>query len=272
MMSDPVSEAAVARRDILSGLTQALALLGARMQPQADTAREIAMLAARAEEIAQEAWTIGTTLLTANARLAALDAAFQSFIADAGELSRSAARQTAVSLEVAAAMETFKAEMKAASLDLEGVDDIGVVRARLRPLASSIAALPARIQSGTAIVDEVAALGERALGLAESAEGLHAKGRNSTQSAIAIYRGLRAFAESAAEVATNAHKAAARASGAIQDLREQADGMVSPEAAEAVRRRNTSLGRLERVIAEGALLPSSDRAGAPVPVDGMTWG
>ena len=84
-----------ARRALLGGLVMALKLLAQRILPQADTALEVAELAARAEELAAEAWKLGAARVPDPARTATLQAEFQAFLEETAELSTRAAHAAA---------------------------------------------------------------------------------------------------------------------------------------------------------------------------------
>lgn len=272
-MSEPPSSATTVRHEILAGLAQALALLSTRVQPQGDAARKVAVLAARAEAIAAEAWSIGIAPMPASDRVAALARDFKAFINDAAILAQRAAREAAASREVAQEMHRYASELNKAASELDGVVDIAAVRARLRPLATSLEALPARLEGGTEVVNEVAALGARATGLADCAESLHASGRRPGPVAVAIYRGLRQFAEDAAAIAAVMSVEAGRAQRAVVELADRADRLASPEAAAAAQRRSAATGRMSDVIAQGNReRQAAEPHPAKPPLRGMSWG
>lgn len=265
---DPVR----ARQALLSGLGQALALLADKLTPHGDAAREVATLAAQAEELANRTWAFSRARAPDPRAAAELAAAFQSFIAEAADLAERAGRAAAGSREVAATIRNHADDLAELGRGFAGVDDIAALRARLRPLAASLEALPARLQAGREVAADVARLGTHAGELADVAQKLTDPRQRST-AAMAAYQGLRDFAVTAGEVAGAMLKDAERVHGAVAGLAGRATILASASAAAETARRVSAQGRMQEVIEAGrqARPPEPPRP-AVAPRDAVVWG
>lgn len=189
-----------ARQALLTGLAQALRLLADHVQPHANAAVEIAELAARAEELAAEAWKQSAARTSDPAGIRALADAFQAFIAEAAELSSRAARSAATTREVGTTMVSHaKALNKLATNSIP--PDIATLRVSLRPVVASLELLPVRLAENRAMADDVASLGAKATELGTQAMNPRAHSRPAGVVALEIYRNLRTLGEEAAAVA-----------------------------------------------------------------------
>jgi hypothetical protein len=215
------------RRMVLAGMAQALAQLSVHVERQGEAALGIADLVTRAEAIAAEAWTVSCADGDAGTRAEALARELDGFVADATQLAQRGARDAASSREVARSMRSHAVEFAHAARDLNGVDDLAQIRARLGPLAAALGALPARVQAGAGLAGEVAALGDQASAIAERSESLHRDPRHPNAAAIELYRALHDFADSAAAIAVTMRVEADHARRAIADMAVRADRLVA---------------------------------------------
>jgi hypothetical protein len=211
--------------------------------------------------------------MPAGTRAEALAQEVQAFIDDAAGLSQRAAREAAASREVSEAMQQHALQLSGVAQDVEAANDIATVRARLRPLVTALTDLPARLQNGTAIAQEVADLGARATDISDRAEGLMENARTPGVAAVAIYRELREFADNAGAIAEQMRDDADRARNAIVTMARQAGHLAAPETAVTAQRQATAVGRMHDVVVEGA----HERRGAPLPravapARGISWG
>src|SRR4051794_3167032 len=99
-----VRSEAEGKRDILSGLSRALAALSARMQSQQDAALKITTLAVRAEQIAEWSWQLTDSRTQLSQRdVEAVVADVKAFAADVAEAAKRAGEEALFGREVAQA-------------------------------------------------------------------------------------------------------------------------------------------------------------------------
>lgn len=259
MPADP--PASTPRRELLGGLALALQLLAQRILPQADTAHDVAELAARAEELAAEAWRIGASRLPDPARAAALQAEFRAFIHEAAELSERAARAAAAVRAVGESIGTHAANLSHLATSPEA-DDIAVLRTRLRPLLATLEQLPERIAANTALAQDVSAMGANAAKLGADALAAQDHRIPAGEKALALYRSLRAIAEQAGTVAETLLADAQRLRGSIGSIATGVGQIANPGTAPA-----TAESRLSQVVAHG-----TGAAPRAPPTGALDWG
>jgi hypothetical protein len=161
-MPAPTSTLPTAKREVLQGLAQALAVLAGRIKGQSEAAREVGLLTAQAEALAAQAWALASANRIETDAVADLAAAIASFIEHALALSQRVAREASNSNALAAILRNEAIELEAAGRELDGVNDMTVIRARLRPLLDRLTAAPARLEAMTEIASDVAGLGNLA--------------------------------------------------------------------------------------------------------------
>jgi len=192
---------ATAKREALDGVARVLGMLAAGLQTQGDAAREVALLAVRAEQLAAQAWQFSKDRDPSGAVAADLATEVALFIADASVMSQRASAEAAATRDVTAALDHQAEDLRAAGRSLTGVDDITLIRARLQPILDTLSAIPARLKSFTGIAADVSALGDRATQLAGRTSGLFENATVRGVTGVAIARDLRELANAAALVA-----------------------------------------------------------------------
>jgi hypothetical protein len=271
-MSTPVLSTAEAKREVLQELALALGVLASRFNSQGEAARQIGLLTARAEELAAQAWTLASANAPGEGEVSELLAAITAFIDETVTLSRSAAREASENQALAVILGEQASELDTVGRALAGVNDMTLIRARLRPLLSKLEAIPQRLKAMTEVATDVAELGDRARALTNAAQGLNEKGRNTGIAAVAIYRELRGFADAAGTVATRMSENDQRIRQTLANMSDQTNRLASPEAAAAAQRDATALGRMQKVIAERTAGQGAGRPEGPKPLRGMGWG
>lgn len=235
-----------ARRELLGALAMALKLLAQRVLPQADAAREVAELVARAEELAAEAWQLANARNPDPARAQALQAAFQGFLEGATDLAGRAARAAAACREMGQAMVDQAADLSQLASSPEA-GDLRVLRTRLRPVLASLEHLPGRIEASRTLAQDVVEMGAKVAKLGGEAIAAQGYRLPATEKALALYRSLRGIADEAGTVAATLLAEAQHLRGTIGGIATQvgqiATGSANPASAEA---------RLSHVVAHGA--------------------
>jgi hypothetical protein len=257
----PAQGGPTSRRELLAGLAMALQLLAQRILPQADTAHEVAELAARAEELAAEAWTLGAARIPDPARAAALEADFRTFIAEAADISGRAAQAAAAVRAVGQAIASHGTELTSLAGSKEA-DDLAALRTRLRPLLTTLEQLPERIAASTALAQDVAAMGANAARLGAQALAAQDQRLPAGEKALALYRSLRAIGQEAGAVAETLLADAQRLRGGIAGIASGVSTIATPGAPPA-----SAEARLSQVVAHGA-----GKGTAPAPPAGLDWG
>jgi hypothetical protein len=271
-MSAPEPSVSAAKREVLNGLAQALAALARRIQGQGEAAHQVGLLTAQAEELAARAWEIACANRIDKEAAADLAAAVNSFITHAAGLSRRVAREASTSSALAKILCGEAAELEAAGRVLDGVNDMSVIRARLRPLLDRLTAIPARLAAMTEVAADVAGLGDMALAIAERTEGLQESGRTPGIAAVALYKELRGFANAAGSVASRMWDDEKQIQQTIAHMHKQTNQLASPAAAASAQRNATAIGRIHDVIRRTKAEPQQSPAEPPQPVRGMGWG
>ncbi len=136
------SSVSTAKREVLHGLAEALAALAGRIRGQGEAAREVGLLIAQSEDLAARAWQIACASRADKDAAADLAAAIKSFVEHAEALSQRVAREASSSNALAAILSDEAVELKSAGREVDGVNDMKVIRARLRPLLDRLAAVP----------------------------------------------------------------------------------------------------------------------------------
>jgi hypothetical protein len=260
--------AAAADRAAFQALAKLLAIIGTRLQTQGDAACQIAMLAPRAEQLASQASAFARVRGSAREAAAALAADLGVFLKDTIKLADHAAREAAVSRDAGAVLKVQAAELKAVELAFSGANDKALIRARLRAVLGTLAAIPARLQAMTAVAADVAALGARARGMGDRVSELNAG--NPGAAAMEIRRGLLDFAGAAATIAAAMSADAERIRQCIAGMSGCAANLGSPAAAAQARSEATAIGRIPAVVSRGAARQGSQHPDQPV--GGMSWG
>jgi hypothetical protein len=217
---------ATAKRQILVGLSSALAALSARMRSQQDAAVKITLLAVRAESIAERSWELSqATGERFRGNSEALIRDIKTFAADVANAAKRAGEEALLGREVARAIAAHSQDIAELAEDIDILPDAAAVRARLRPLSETLAVLPERLKANAATVRSVNALSTVASGLAERSDILTGGGLAATREAVALSQDLRHFAEEATAISLEMTRGAAMAVKAIDDLGEKAVGL-----------------------------------------------
>jgi hypothetical protein len=201
-MSAPEPTVSAAKREVLNGLAQAVSALARRIQGQGEAAHQVGLLTAQAEELAARAWEIACASRIDKEAAADLAAAVDSFVQHAAALSQRLAREASTSSALAKILSAEAIEVEAAGRGLDTINDMNVVRARLRPLLDRLTAVPERLAAMTEVAADVVGLGDMAMAIAERTQGLQDSGRTPGIAAVALYKELRGFANAAASVAS----------------------------------------------------------------------
>ena len=245
--SSPAADAAP-RQALLTALAQGLKLLADHTLPHANAAVEVAELAARAEELAAEAWKRSGARTPDPAGARALAESFQAFIAEAAELSWRAARSAAATREAGAIIASHASDL--AKLATSSVPpDIATLRATLRPIVVSLEQFPARLAENRAMADDVASLGAKATELGAQAMTPQAYSRPASAAALAIYRNLRILGDEAAALASTMRSDAERLRSAIGSIAGHAGRLATAGQAPALTA--TAETRIGNVVAQG---------------------
>jgi hypothetical protein len=256
---------AAARKHLLAGVAQALRALAERLAPRTDASQDVYDFVVRAEEMAQEAWRLGAARVPDPAQAAALVAAFQAFIAEAGELSRRAATEAAASRELSGRM-TDQAATLAALATSPDAQDLASLRTRLRPVMATLEELPARMAAGHGMAADVAALGTRAAELGAQALAVQQHRISAGEKLLAICRSLRTLAEEAGVIAETLRGDSDRLRSTIGGVATQVGGAV------AGARDTGAEARLTQVVAHGMGGARPAPAPAPPPGQRIDWG
>ena len=258
--------AAAEDRAAFQVLTKLLAVIGTRLQ--SDAACQIALLAPRAERLAAQARAFAGVRGSAREAASALAGELRVFLEDTVKLAEHAAREAAAARDAGAILKVQAAELKEVELAVSGTSDKTSTRARLRSVLGALAAIPARLQTMTAVATDVAALGGRAREMADRVSELN--GGNPGAVAMEIRRGLLDFAESAATVAAAMYADAVRIRQCIAGMSGCATNLGSPEAAAQARSEATAIGRIPAVVSRGAGRQGSQHPEHPS--GAMIWG
>jgi hypothetical protein len=209
-----------ARQALIAGLSSALETLAARLHRQGDAAAEIALLAARAEQIAQDAKRLGSGR-PSPATVEHLGEQLDSLARDVALLAERASSEATLGREVAQALLAHAPALA----DLQAVTDLAELRARLGPLAATIEAIPPALRSGgAALAAELSGLARRAGDLADEAHEAASDPAVLREAALRLGRGLRGFAEDVATVSTKLSEDADFAERAARALAAEARG------------------------------------------------
>jgi hypothetical protein len=224
-----VRSEAEGKRDILSGLSRALAALSARMQSQQDAALKITTLAVRAEQIAEWSWQLTDSRTQLSQRdVEAVVADVKAFAADVAEAAKRAGEEALFGREVAQAIASHANDIGMLAQDIDILPDASAVRARLRPLSQTLASMPERLKANADTVkevSEVSKIAELAGSLAQRSDKLAAGGTNAHREAVGLSRDLRHFAEEATAVSLEMTRGSAMAVQAINAMTEWAVGL-----------------------------------------------
>ena len=265
-MAGPGGPTAAADRAAFQALTKLLATIGSRLQ--SDAACQIALLAPRAERLAAQARAFAGVRGSAREAASALAGELRVFLEDTVKLAEHAAREAAAARDAGAILKVQAAELKEVELAVSGTSDKTSTRARLRSVLGALAAIPARLQTMTAVATDVAALGGRAREMADRVSELN--GGIPGAVAMEIRRGLLDFAESAATVAAAMYADAVRIRQCIAGMSGCATNLGSPEAAAQARSEATAIGRIPAVVSRGAGRQGSQHPEHPS--GAMIWG
>nr|WP_294520055.1 hypothetical protein [uncultured Rhodopila sp.] len=225
-MPAPLDPNTAAKRQILVGLSRALAALSERMRSQQDAAVKITLLAVRAEAIAERSWELshaGGEHFRRDSDALARD--IRTFAADVVSAAKRAGDEAMLGREVGRAIAAHSRDIAELAGDIDILPDAAAVRARLRPLSETLAILPERLKANAETIRSVNALSTFASGLAERSAVLGKGGLAATREAVALSRDLRHFAEDATSISLEMTRGAAVAVNAIDDLAAKTVGL-----------------------------------------------
>jgi hypothetical protein len=215
-----------AKRQILVGLSHALAALSERMRSQQAAAVKITLLAVRAESIAERSRELSHAGGEAFRRDSeALVRDIKTFAADVANAAKRAGEEALLGREVARAIAAHSEDVADLAQDIDILPDAAAVRARLRPLSETLAMLPERLKANAATVRSVNALSTLAAGLAERSNVITGGGLAASREAVALSRDLRHFAEEATAISLEMTRGAAMAVQAIDTMAEKTVGL-----------------------------------------------
>jgi hypothetical protein len=244
-------------RVLLRSLTMSLGRFSQRFLPLADTARDVAVLVVRAEELAAEAWKLSASRIPDPARADALKDAFRAFIAEATELSIRAAQVAGVVRTVGDAIAT-QIPVLTKFADSEKVDDIDALRTQLRPLLATLEQLPGSLTASSNLAQDVVSMGANAARLSSQALAAQDHRIPAVEKVLALYRSLRDIATEAGTVAQTL----------LADVKRLRDGItgIATSTAQIVTTENgvmDATARLSQVISAGV---------ARAPPSAIDWG
>ena len=208
-----------AKRQILVGLTGALAALSDRMRSHGEAAKRITILAARAEQIAQRSWDLNTSAnkhFQRDSQQLLTD--IKSFAKEVVDAAERATKDALLGREVAAAIAAHSEDIGKLARDIKTLPDAAAVRARLRPLSVTLSALPERLKANAATINDVKGIATLAKELAERGDRFATDGAAGAQEAVALCRDLRRFSEEATAVSLEMTRGSALAVQVINDL------------------------------------------------------
>ncbi len=218
-MNDRPDPEPQAKRQILAGLSGALAALCDRMRSQQDAAIRITLLAVRAEAIAERFWTLSQASgqrFDQECEALALD--IKAFATEVASAAKRAGEEALLGREVARAISSHAEDIGKLAQEIDVLPDASSVRARLRPLSRTLTDLPERLKAGAATVKEVNGIAALANGLAERGDTLAAGGVLASREAVTLSRDLRRFAEDATAISLEMTRGSAAAVKAIDEM------------------------------------------------------
>ena len=208
-----------AKRQILAGLSDALAALSDRMRSQQDAAVRITVLAVRAETIAERSWNLSAARgQKFDQECEALACDIKAFAADVSAAAKRAGEEALLGREVARAITAHAADIATLAREIDHLPDVAAVRAHLRPLSHTLTELPERLKAGAATIKEVNGIAALANGLAERGDVLAEGGVLASREAVALSRDLRRFAEDATAISLEMTRGSAAAVKAIDEM------------------------------------------------------
>jgi hypothetical protein len=272
-MSAPAPSVSAAKHEVLHGLARAVAALAGRIQGHGKSAHEVGLLTARAEELAARAWAIACSSRTDKEAAAALAAAANAFVQHAIALSQRVAREASTSMALVSILRGEAKELQAVGRELVGVNDMIMIRARLRPLLDRLLAIPERLEAVTDFAADIAELGDMARAISERTQGLQESGRPPAVISVALYKELRGFARASGSVANKLWEDDKQMQQAIAQMHEQTNWLVSPEAAAEAQRNASAIGRMhDTIIRTKTTALRVSPSGSPKSRRGMGWG
>jgi hypothetical protein len=265
------------KRRILLGLSDALSALSDRMRSQGDAARKITVLAVRAEGIAQRSWDLNST----NSRnfqrdSQALMDEVKTLAKDATDAATRAGEEALLGRDVANAIARHSEDIAALARDIDILPDASAVRARLRPLSTTLSTLPERLKANAATIMDVTGIATLASGLAERGDRFAAGGIAANQEAVAMCRDLRRFAEEATAVSLEMSRGSALALQAINDMAKKTVGLsrgkLISDAPVTAHDRLMALARDVPPVAEVWVSVPPKSGGDALPTNAKVWG
>ncbi len=270
-MEKPGGQAAeAAKHAVLRQLSAALASLAAKMQAQERLAFELRGMAVRCEDIARaarEAATAGGR--DAETKRERLAADLAGFARETLEVAHLVGADSLLGREVARAIGAHAEEIAALAQDVGTLPDAAAVRARLRPLSTTLASLPQTLRAeGGEAIREVAALSGKAEGFAARAEALvAAPGHAGREAMLQLSRDLRSLSADMSSAATRMASDAKAAVDAATGMAERAGAMGAPQPEGGT----AALDRIARVIAGMQAGAKRDAAPGEPPGGRMAW-
>lgn len=269
-MPEPGSTADTqAKQAMLVQLAAALSALGSKMRAQQEAAVDLCALGARAEEMARSARKLAfSPHHGAHAGLRSLSENLDGLAEEMRTTAERVEQECLLGRAVAEALSRHSAELNALAQQDGRPQDMATIRARLRPLATTLEELPSRMKAGKARTADIAALAARAREIAGQATELlsgNLPGRQ--EQMLALARGLGQLAEEAVQVSA----------------RYAEDANVAVQVAEEMAGRATNLSRrpvpdgglpsLSALISAGHALAERAGTGDPPanPVAAMNW-
>ncbi|MBK1657086.1 hypothetical protein [Paracraurococcus ruber] len=250
-MPDPAPPLAP-RQAMLAQLAGALAALGEKLRGQQRAAADVAALGSRAEELAGQARRLAFGAQPDRLpRLRVLAGALAEFAAEMAETAARVEKDSLLGSAVAEALGHHGAELRALAENQGMAEDLSVIRARLRPLVTTLDAIPGRLKAGRERSAELGGLADRARDMAGRAATLTAAGGPGLQDRIlGLSRDLGQLAEQAVAVSARLSSDAGMAVRAADAMAGQAQDMAldqSGDSLEAALRRALQAGhRIDR--------------------------
>lgn len=259
-MPEPVP-APSPRQAMLARLAGALTALGEKMRVQQQAAVDVCAMGIRAEEIARTARDLAfDRRFPQGAGLQALSEELDTFAAEMLASAERVQRDTLLGRAVAEALGRHAEDLSVLAAMPAEADDLGAIRARLRPMLVTLDTLPTRLKASRERTAEVAELAARSRALAGQAAALAAgtvPGRQDGM--LALSRALGALADDAAEVSARLAADAALAAGAAEAMAGRVEDL------SASRPGSDAGGGLARVIEAGQRMAGAADAAAPRP-------
>lgn len=212
--------AIVAKQKVLTELGAMLSVLADKLQSQQDTAVDICDLSTQVEQFAQAARKLAFASPAEKTRaLTTLSTTLASFAAETEAIIQRAGRDALLGQAVADALYSHAKDLTALANDMQALPDAAAVRARLRPLAQTLVAVPERLKASESNTEDLALVAVRAADFAARSASLAERPQGDLRDVmIGLSRELADFSHLVAAISTKLSRDAAIAVQAAKDM------------------------------------------------------